>query len=121
MPVLSIQIGVGDVVEMGVGPEKFISEIVDGQGVGPGQSVLVGDDACEVAAVEAHAADVGLKVPRGEEEVPNTWMDDDGARVGYAVRFQGASVGPIQFGHFDVLRVAVEPVNLTANPIHGNT
>lgn len=81
MSVLSVQIGVGYIVEMSIGPEKFVGKVVYGQGVGPCKSVFVGDDASEVGAVKADAADVGLKVPCREEKVADTRMDDDGPWV----------------------------------------
>ena len=105
---------------MSVGPEEFVGHVVDGEGVGPGEPVLVGDDAAEIGAVQTEPADVGLQVPRGEVQVAGARVDDDGARIRNAVGLERAPVGAVQFGHFDVLRVTVEPVDLAAHPVDGD-
>ena len=120
-PVGAVQIGVSDVVEMSVGPEQFVGQVVDGESVGPGQTILVGHDAAEIGSVQSDATDVGLQVPRGEEEVAHARMHHDGARIRDAVRLQRPAVRSVQFGHFDVLRVTIQPVDLATHPIHSNT
>ena len=79
--VLAVQIRKGDVIQVSIRPKQFVGEVVDGQSVGPGQTILVGDDAAEVGSVHAHPADVGLQVPGGEVKVSDARMDHNSARI----------------------------------------
>lgn len=59
--VVTFEIGEGYVVEMGVGPEDLVRDVVDGEGVRPGDVVLPSQDLRQVAAVHSHFPDVGLR------------------------------------------------------------
>ena len=119
--ILAVQIGEGDVIEMSIRPEELVRHVVDGEGVGPGQSLFVGDDASEIASIHAQSADVSLQMPRSEEQVTSTWMDDDGSRIGNAIRFERLPVGAVQLGDFDMFRVSVQPVEFATDPVDGQT
>ena len=105
-----------NVVEMGIGPEKSIAEVVDGEGIRPCYAIIPGEEPREVGAVESHAADVALKVPGGEEEVPLSRVHHDGPWVGDA-RAQSFALGAVQFTDVEVSRVSVQPVHLAAHPV----
>lgn len=62
--VVTLQVSEGYVVEVGVCPEYPVGEVVDGQGVRPGDVVLPGEDSCEVTAVHSHLAYVSLEIER---------------------------------------------------------
>lgn len=114
--IVTLEIGKGDVVEMRVGPEYFVGEVIDGQGVGPGNVVFVGQDLGEVAPVHAHLADVGLQVPGREVQVSCARMDHDGPRIRDST-LESLSVGPVEFGDVEVFGVPVEPVEFAPDPI----
>lgn len=94
-PVLSIEIDVRDIVEMGIGPEEPVTEIVNGERIGPRDAIVPGEQAREIGAVETHAADVALQVPRGEEQVALARVNDNGPGVGDA-RVQRFALGAVQ-------------------------
>ena len=94
-PILSIQIGKGDVIQMSIRPEELVRHVVDGKGIGPGESLFVGDNASEIASIHAQSADVRLQMPRSEEQVTSTWMNDDSSWIRNAIRFQRPPVSSV--------------------------
>lgn len=118
LPVLSIEIDVRDVVKMGIGPEEPVTEIVNGERVGPRDAVIPGEQAREIGSVETHATDVTLQVPRGEEEVALARVNDNGPGVCDA-RVQRFALGAVQLTDVQVARVPVQPVDLASNPVDG--
>jgi hypothetical protein len=118
LPVLSIEIDVRDVVEMGIGPEEPITEVIDGERIGPRDAVVPGEEAREIGAIESHAADIALQVPGGEEEVALARVHHNGPRVGDAGA-QRFALGAVQFADVEVARVPVQPVHLAAHPVDG--
>lgn len=60
-PIVAVEIGEGDVIQMGVGPEDTIGEVIDRQCVRPGDVVLPRQNLSEVATVHAHLADICLE------------------------------------------------------------
>lgn len=60
-PIVALEVGEGDVIQMGVGPKDAIGEVIDRQGVRPGDIVLPRQNSSEVATVHAHLTDVRLE------------------------------------------------------------
>lgn len=60
-PIVTVEIGEGDVIQMGVGPEDTIGEVIDSQSVRPGDIVLPRQNLGEVTAVHAHLTDICLE------------------------------------------------------------
>ena len=118
-PIATVKVGEGDVIQMSVGPEELVGHVVDGEGIGPSQTLLVRHDAGEVGAVQAQSADVRLQVPSGEEKVSNARMNHNGARIRNSVRLQAATLRAVQLGNFHMFRVPIQPVKLTTNPVDG--
>lgn len=58
--ITAIQVGVGDVVEMSIGPKEFVSHVIDRQSIRPGQPLFVGHDTGEIASVHAQSSDISL-------------------------------------------------------------
>lgn len=121
MPVATVEVGVGDVIKMGVGPEELVREVINGERVRPGQSFFVRDDSGKIGAIEAESTDVRLQMPGGEEKVSDARMDDDGTRVGNSVRLETATLRAVQLRDLDVLRMPIKPVELTTDPIDSET
>lgn len=59
--VVTFQVGERDVVQVSIGVEDPVGEVIDRQGVRPGYIVLPGEDSCEVTAVHSHLAYVSLR------------------------------------------------------------
>lgn len=60
-PIVAFKIGEGDVIQMGVGPEDTVGEVIDCQSVRPGDIVLPCQNLSEVATVHAHLTDIRLE------------------------------------------------------------
>jgi len=60
-PIVTFEIGKGDIIQMSVSPEDAIGEVVDCQSVRPSDIVLPCENLSTVAAVHAHLTNVRLK------------------------------------------------------------
>lgn len=60
-PIVALEVGESDVVQVSVGPEDAIGEVIDRQGVWPGDVVLPRQNSSEVATVHAHLTYVRLE------------------------------------------------------------
>lgn len=123
MLVFSVEVGVGHVVQVSVGPPDLVGEVVNGQGVGPSQLVVVnrGNDSAESSIVSVHAksANVSLEMPGSEENVSNSRMNRNGSGVLNA-RHQGLSVAAVQLRYAHVLGVPVHPIQFRIDPINSD-
>lgn len=106
----AIQVGVGNVIQMGIRPEELVRHVVDRKSIWPCKSLLVGDDASEIASVHAQPANVSLQMPRREKQVSNSWMDNNSPRIRNAISLQRFPVRAIQFRYFNVFRMTIQPV-----------
>ena len=123
MLIFAIKISIGHIVQMCIGPPDFIREVVDGQGVWPGQVVSLhrGHDPRESGVISIHAnpANVGLEVPRGEKYVANSRMNHNGSRV-FDASHDGFPVPSVQFRNAHMLSMPVDPIEFVVDPIHSN-
>lgn len=106
---------------MSIRPKELVRHVVDGESIGPSQPLFVGDDASEIASVHAQPADVGLQMPGGEKQVSGSWMDNDGPGIRNAIRLERLPVSAVQFRHFHMFRMPIQPVQLATDPIDGQT
>jgi len=60
-PIVTFEIGKSDIIQMSVGPEDAIGEVIDRQGVRPSDIVLPCENPSKIAAVHAHLTNVRLK------------------------------------------------------------
>lgn len=120
MSVLALQIRKRNVVQMGISPVDAISKVIDRKSVWPRDVILPREDSCKVRAIHAHFGDVRLQMPRGKVQVTDSRVHNDRSRIHHATA-QRLPSRSIQFGHVQILRVSVQPVQLPAHPIDGNS
>lgn len=58
---MPFEIGEGDVIQMGVGPENAIGEVIDRECVRPSNILLPRQNSREIAAIHAHLTDIRLE------------------------------------------------------------
>ena len=107
----------GDVVLPGVAEEHLASCVVDGEGVRPTHSLRHEDFGPR--AVHPGPANVRLGAPVGPEEVPGGGVDRDGPGLLESLGQDDPPVLPIQVGDLDGVAAFVAPVQVPADPIHG--
>lgn len=113
--VVPLEVGMGDVVLVRVGPEQLIGDVGDGEGVGPPQGRV--DDDPLVRTVHPRLADVRLVPPVRPVHVAVVRIQHNSSRILETGGDQGLPVLPIELGNLDGIFALVTPVQVTAHPV----
>jgi len=79
------------------------------------------DDAPSLAAHGTRLDARIARLPVGPEEDAVARVEGDGARALHVAGDQRPPEAAVEFGHLDLVQVALHPVQVLAHPVHGQT